>query len=119
MVGHYLIVGRRSTPFADIDTALVEAEYGNVDLQFGSAHGTRVVVRVRAGSMSRTRQLDSSTVLTILRASRIVMPTSGYDPTGRFAQWNFPHNVTREQAIELVLRPPGPDDRLPISRWSR
>jgi hypothetical protein len=66
--------------------------------------GDRIVARAEA------RELLAQ----VLAASSIQIPTDRYDPKGKFARYNFPENVTRDQAVQLVLAPPAPDDPLPI-----
>jgi hypothetical protein len=65
----------------------------------------------------RGEPLDQPTahlVAEVLKRTSSVMPTSEYDPSGRFAKYNFPSNVTREEAIDLVLHPPAFEEELPI-----
>jgi hypothetical protein len=50
----------------------------------------------------------------MLRQSAIEMPASPDDPKGRFARFNFPTNITKDEALELVAHPPATADRLPI-----
>jgi hypothetical protein len=50
-----------------------------------------------------------------LRRTSVAMPTSAADPTGRFGRYNFPGHVGRDDAIELVERPPVPGAPLPAS----
>jgi hypothetical protein len=50
----------------------------------------------------------------LLRQSNIEMPASPDDPKGRFARFNFPSNITKDEALQLVTHPPTAADRLPI-----
>ena len=52
----------------------------------------------------------------LLRQSNVQMPVSPDDPKGRFARFNFPTNVTKEEALALVAHPPTPTDELPIAQ---
>jgi hypothetical protein len=51
----------------------------------------------------------------LLHQSNIAMPVSQDDPKGRFAHFNFPGYLTKEEALELVAHPPAPADALPAS----
>jgi hypothetical protein len=42
------------------------------------------------------------------------MPISKDDPTGRFARFNFPTSVTKDEALDLVLHPPAFGEPIPI-----
>lgn len=53
-------------------------------------------------------------LLTLLPHSSIVMPESHYDPKGKFAKYNFPSHITKDEAIALMENPPGPGDPLPV-----
>jgi hypothetical protein len=67
---------------------------------------------------AKQRTLDpevAALVLDMLRQSNIELPTSPDDPSGRFARYNFPRNITKDEALELVAHPPLPADVLPIS----
>jgi hypothetical protein len=56
----------------------------------------------------------SAMVQEMLRQSTIEMPASPDDPKGRFARFNFPTNITKDEALGLVAHPPATADRLPI-----
>jgi hypothetical protein len=53
-------------------------------------------------------------VLDMLRQANIEMPVSPDDPKGRFARFNFPTNITKDEALEVMAHPPQPTDPLPI-----
>ena len=42
------------------------------------------------------------------------MPQTPNDPTGRFARYNFPGSLGREDALDVVLDPPTIDDPSPV-----
>jgi hypothetical protein len=66
---------------------------------------------------ARQRTLDpevAALVQDLLRQSNIHMPVSPDDPSGRFARFNFPRNVTKDEALDLVAHPPTPADPIPI-----
>jgi len=88
---------------------------------------TRVVLlRIAAGKRARTEfvlrdkrgeTLDERTrnaLAEAIRRTAIAMPVSKDDPTGRFARYNFPVNITLEDAVAVVLAPPAKGDALPI-----
>lgn len=53
-------------------------------------------------------------LLELLPHTSIEMPTSHYDPKGKFAKYNFPSHITKDEAIALMQKPPKPGDPLPI-----
>lgn len=81
-------------------------------LRSGKSFRVPIVVR-RAKEkpvLERTRTLAGE----VIRGSSIAMPVSKDDPTGRFARFNFPTNVTKEEALELVENPPSFGEPIPI-----
>ncbi|TAL42794.1 MAG: hypothetical protein EPN91_07585 [Salinibacterium sp.] len=110
--------GRKSIAFAEITVASLQvAELGqrSLSLKFGNGERFNLVMPLRDGerivAIAEARKLLAQ----VLAASSIQIPTDKYDPKGKFARFNFPTNVTREQAIQLVLAPPAPGEPLPIS----
>jgi len=101
--------GRRTIPVSDVRVAkhlVVVTKRGRADrIVFGAAPRLEAAFRVRNRDGSTLDPEASRLVAEVLRRSNVAMPTSQYDPTGRFAKQNFPANLTREEAIELVLRP--------------
>jgi hypothetical protein len=53
-------------------------------------------------------------VAEIVRRSNIAVPQTPNDPTGRFARYNFPASLNRDDALEVVLNPPTMDDPAPV-----
>jgi hypothetical protein len=53
-------------------------------------------------------------VLQLVRQSNITMPVSPDDPKGRCVRFNFPNNITKDEAEQLVEHPPTSADPLPI-----
>ena len=109
---------RRTVPMSDIVWAQLIVpstdKARSVSLVFGTEKKDLAAFRLID---QRGRVLDQSTVhlvAEVLKRTSIVMPTSEYDPSGRFAKYNFPTNVTREEAVDLVLRPPSFEEALPI-----
>ncbi len=74
-------------------------------LPFVLTTGEKVVLDVRRRTL----------LAEVIRRSSIEYPTDPYDPKGKFTRFNFPGALTREEAMEVVLHPPGPGDPLPIS----
>lgn len=110
--------GTKVVPLAAITTA---------SLAVVSVRKTRVLVlRVTADKEARAEFVlrnrnnhtpDAETLGVLseaLRRTSIAMPVSKDDPDGRFARYNFPGFLTREQAVALVLDPPESDEPLPI-----
>lgn len=116
--GRRLVCGRRSLAFSDIDFAQLEVGPSplaeDIGIRFGLSHGPQVVVGLRTGDIFLQTPEHRRIVLMMLGDSQIRMPVSPYDPTGAHARWNFPTNMTKAQAIEVVSNPPGLRDPLPI-----
>jgi FtsH-binding integral membrane protein len=53
-------------------------------------------------------------VVQMISESSVQMPRAAEDPGGRFSRFNFPEHVTRDDAVELVKKPPRAGERLPI-----
>lgn len=116
-----LRVGRKVFGFAEITRATVlqtgmDPKEMAVSLRFGRTEGTQIQIDLCEGTKIVLDSAARDRVLLVLDGSNIDMPTSQYDPTGKFARYNFPDNVTKDAAIDLVKNPPGPDDPLPVVR---
>ena len=84
-----------------------------LSMRFGVPKGPQVLVAVRR----KWGELDKASgqrVAEVLRRSNVAMPISKDDPTGRFARFNFPTNVSKEDAIQTVLHPPKRGDAMPV-----
>jgi hypothetical protein len=101
--------GRRTIPMSDVRFAkhlVVVTKRGRSDgIVFGAAPRLEAAFRVRQTDGTALDPDTARLVVEVLRRSSVVMPSSRYDPTGRFAKHNFPSHLSREEAIELVLRP--------------
>jgi hypothetical protein len=114
-------LGSRTRPLSELVTAILTATPATkrgsrlVSLAVGPQRGPRsaFVLRARDGTPipKETAELLAETV----RRSAIAMPENPDDPTGRFARYNYPGHVTREEALALILSPPEPQDPLPLS----
>lgn len=109
---------RHRAHYSDITSAQLlvstSKKHRAINLLLRSDTGLRAVVLIRD---ARRRTLDrelAELVLDVIRQSRIAIPVSVHDPEGRFARYNFPTNVTREDALELIESPPDLEDALPI-----
>jgi hypothetical protein len=49
-----------------------------------------------------------------IRRTTVAMPVSRDDPSGRFARYNFPGHVDRDDAVAVVLRPPRAGEAVPV-----
>ncbi|WP_104081718.1 hypothetical protein [Cryobacterium sp. Y11] len=112
--------GRRVVPLADITWARLDlfdrkrSHTRMLTLRFGAEGGPRASVRLRG----RTGQTPSAAVTGVLaqivRRSSIAVPQTPNDPSGRFARFNFPGALGRDDALEVVLTPPTIDDPPPV-----
>ena len=115
-----LRAGRRVVPLTDITWARLDLfdqrrrHNRMLRLRFGAEGGPRASVRLRG----RLGQIPTAAVTDVLaqimRRSSIAVPQSSDDPTGRFARYNFPGFLSREDALEVVLNPPTIDDPAPV-----
>ena len=100
-------VGGKVVAIPDIDRARFVKQGTDEDtmLVFGRESGPQARILLSADP---ERELDGASrerLIALLGASGIRMPTSKYDPSGRFAHYNFPENLTRDEAIALVNDP--------------
>ena len=123
-----LLVGNASIAFLEIDDARVvpvagrsapvsRRDHGSV-LRFGRAKtpSTRAVladVPLAIAGRSPGGDLRRAALLVVLERSGIRMPSNPYDPTGRFAKYNFPENLDKDGAISFVLGDRGEEDASP------
>ncbi|BDZ47694.1 hypothetical protein [Naasia aerilata] len=114
--------GRRTVPIAALTDATLTAvapvrkKERAITLRFGAKGGPRAVFVLR-DSRNRTIKKDTAVLLAeLLRRSSIRMPESPHDPTGRFARYNFPGHLGKEDAVATVLDPPAWDDPLPVAQ---
>ena len=115
-----LRAGRRSVPLRDVTWAKVvlrdpTGRTPAAVLTFGADGGPRVAVLVHDARGAVASDDELAVVAAALGRTSITVPRSAADPTGRFARYNFPGRVTKEDAIALVEHPTGRDDLLPES----
>ncbi|KFF58901.1 hypothetical protein JF66_15025 [Cryobacterium sp. MLB-32] len=115
-----LRVGRRVVPLSEVTWARLDAldrrrtHNRMLTLRFGAEAGPRASVRLRAWN-GRTPSREVTEVLAgLVRRSGIAVPETPNDPTGRFARYNFPGSLGREDALEVVLSPPTIDQPAPV-----
>ncbi|WP_157480225.1 hypothetical protein [Leifsonia sp. Root227] len=110
--------GRHVAAFHDIVECrlLVSASLGRrtLSLMLGDGHGMRAGVLLRDARDRPLTAKDASALGAAVLGSNIAMPVSREDPKGRFARYNFPDHVTKEEAAQLVAAPPSFGDPLPI-----
>ncbi|MFG6444496.1 hypothetical protein ACFXQA_04405 [Microbacterium sp. P07] len=75
----------------------------------------RVEIILRNRNGPRLDRSSTQVLAEALRRTAIAMPSSADDPTGRFARFNFPGHIDRNDAIALVENPPAPGAPLPAS----
>ncbi|GAB2984290.1 hypothetical protein [Frigoribacterium salinisoli] len=115
-----LRAGRRTVPLGDVTWAKVVLRdpAGRTPvavLTFGAEGGPRVAVPVRDVRGAVATEEERAVVAAALARTSITVPRSAADPTGRFARYNFPGRVSKDDAIALVEHPTGRDDLLPES----
>ena len=105
-------IRRTVVRFEEINVAAIEgAGAGNAGnayvLRFGVDKGVSARVPLQRGPKGMSDE-SRQRLLTVLRASNIGMPSDSYDPHGKFARYNFPENVTKEQVLDIVENHPEP-----------
>ena len=113
-----LRAGRRTASFDAITQAQLRAgttdRHRSIALVLKADHGFRAVVMLRApGGRLRTER-EAAVLREVVERSAIRMPSSPDDPRGAFARYNFPDNITKEDALALIEKPPDVGDPLPI-----
>lgn len=105
-------------PFTDITTAELVAGRSktrrSLVLVLRTASGIRAPILVRGWNEKALSPELAALAGDVIARSSIAMPVSKDDPTGRFAHYNFPINVSKEEAAALVADPPRFGDRIPI-----
>lgn len=114
-----LRAGRKQVRFAEITDARLAVLGGKKhrSLQLvlrAGRHKLRASVLVRDARRNTLDAEAAALVQEMLRQSNIAMPTSPDDPKGTFARYNFPANLTKDEAVELMAHPPASADRLPL-----
>ena len=111
--------GRRTVPYADVVTAQLvvgaSKKRRNLNLVLRGSRGPRIAILIRDVKGRTLTPQESALVTDLLTKSNIAMPQSTDDPSGRFARYNFPGHITKDDALNLVEHPPTFHDPLPSS----
>ena len=110
--GRRVRIGRKTVAFAQVDSV----EYGLqgslrhplVFLRLGAAGGAKADVFLYDRGRVLLDRAASDLLISVIRESAIRMPVSRYDPTGRFARYNFPGHLGKDTAIDVVENPERP-----------
>lgn len=79
------------------------------------ADGRPIRIWLRSGTRVLLSDAEREALARTLEQSSIAPPKSPYDPSGRFARYDFPGSLTREEAVRLVRDVPAPGDPLPVT----
>lgn len=83
-------------------------------LRMGAALHPQALFDVSPTGRRALNERDRALLAAVIDGSDIEVPKTRDDPSGRFARYNFPNNITKATARTLVLTPPGPTDPVPI-----
>jgi hypothetical protein len=110
---------RRPIPLGQVDRAVLTTTPvgtgGRVLVLRLTAEEARVEFILRDRQDATLDPVSSAVLAEALRRTSIAMPTSIHDPSGRFARYNFPGHVDRDDAVALVEDPPAAGDPLPAA----
>ena len=105
-------------PLSAVDRALIPvdpATRSDVLVLRLTGRGARVEIVLRDRRGPSLGPDDTHALAEAVRRTAVAIPTTSYDPTGRFARYNFPGHVDRDSAVALVESPPAPGQPLPAS----
>lgn len=111
---------RREIAWADITTAeviavdLIGEKRRSVVLVLRGGNNIRLALPLTRRGRPVLKGTAAAAARTMIEASSIRVPRAKEDPDGKFSRWNFPKNVSKDDALALVDHPPTPDDPLPI-----
>lgn len=118
VVGKRLRAGRATVSWSDIDAAelisLESKRKRTLILVLHSGTSLKAPVLLRRANGQALDERTQNITAQIVRESTIAMPSSKDDPTGRFARFNFPTNITKDEALDLVIDPPEFGQPIPI-----
>jgi membrane protein YdbS with pleckstrin-like domain len=114
-----LRAGGRVIPLASVNAA----QFGSVPIRkrdpvltlrllSGEKARAEVLLRDRRGHELPVEQ--QQVLAEAIRRTAVAMPVSRDDPSGRFARYNFPGHIDRDDAVAVVLHPPRADEALPV-----
>lgn len=79
-------------------------------IRIGATGGPQISIALHHGDADADQRVYRERLAEVIRRSDIRYPTSSYDPTGKFARYNFPENLDKEAALALVLGDADPSD---------
>ncbi|WP_123520131.1 hypothetical protein [Frigoribacterium sp. PhB24] len=110
---------RRPIPLVQVDRAVLTTAPvgtgGRVLVLRLTAEEARVEFILRDRQDATLDPISTAVLAEALRRTSVAMPTSIHDPSGRFARYNFPGHVGRDDAVALVEHPPAAGDPLPAA----
>lgn len=110
---------RRSIPLASVDRAVLSTTIAGTGVRVlvlrVVAQEARVEFILRDRKDATLDPTSTAVLAEALRRTSIAMPTSIHDPSGRFARYNFPGHVGRDDAVALVEHPPATGEPLPAA----
>lgn len=116
------LVGEREFPVADIMSAMVmvsrwepDATARSLAIVFSARDRARAVVELRDRGHLALTEDETALLMAAVERSRIDLPRDEEDPRGRFSRALYPNYLTKEEAAQMVERPPGDGDPLPVS----
>jgi hypothetical protein len=116
--GSYYRIGRRSLPADSLVRVLNRSQMGwtarsplTEIVLLGPERGPLARVIVRRGGREYLDDADRERLLALAAHSSARYPSSSYDPSNRFAAYNFPESLDKAKLLELLTppseRPPG------------
>lgn len=109
---------RREAPIASIDHASlgvsVMRDSRTLILRFGTGRHMQASAILTVGAGEDMAADQRAVLAEALRHSTVAIPVSPDDPTGKFARYNFPGALSKENAIDVVEHPPAFGDPLPV-----
>jgi hypothetical protein len=113
-------IGRRELPLRDLIWARLDARpyvasrRRTLHLRISAGLHPQALFDLTATGRRALTAQDRALLVEVLERSDVDVPKTRDDPTGRFARYNFPNNVSKADAIALVVDTPGPGDPLPV-----
>ena len=111
--------GWHRSAYSEVTTAQLLASASktrrNLNLLLKSDEGLRAVILIRDSKQRTLSPEAAALVCDLIRQANIALPRSETDPKGKFTRYNFPDNITREDALDLIEHPPAFHDPLPTA----
>jgi hypothetical protein len=119
--GAALRTGRTTVAATDITAAhlfatpwVPDATARSLTLTLEGRDGFRARVGLRLRGRRTLSAAATTRLIALVAASRIDLPRDKEDPSGRFSRVLYPAHLTKTQALEVIERPPGDGEPLPI-----